>query len=117
MNLTISGHHLELTTPLREYVKEKMKRIERHFDHLINAKVILSVEKDRQKAEATVHCSGADLHAEAIQPDLYAAIDLLVDKLDQQTRKHKEKQRSHHAKEVVHHQTPGQQSDNTSAAL
>ncbi|MGH8519056.1 MAG: ribosome hibernation-promoting factor, HPF/YfiA family [Panacagrimonas sp.] len=102
MNLNISGHHLDLTTPLREYVTTKLKRIERHFDHLINADVILSVEKLRHKAEATVHASGADLHAEAVvDADMYAAIDALMDKLDQQTRKHKEKLRHHHVKTAV----------------
>jgi putative sigma-54 modulation protein len=104
MNLTISGHHLDLTEPIRAYTKEKMKRLERHFDHFIDAQVILSVDKERQKAEATVRCSGATLHAEAIHADLYAAIDLLADKLDQQTRKHKDKRRDHHASEVDHHQ-------------
>lgn len=102
MNLNISGHHLDLTAPLREYVTTKLKRIERHFDHLINADVILSVEKLRHKAEATVHASGADLHAEAVvEADMYAAIDALMDKLDQQTRKHKEKLRHHHVKTAV----------------
>ncbi|MGQ0529767.1 MAG: ribosome hibernation-promoting factor, HPF/YfiA family [Panacagrimonas sp.] len=102
MNLNISGHHLDLTPPLREYVTNKIKRIERHFDHLINADVILSVEKLRHKAEATVHASGADLHAEAVvEADMYAAIDALMDKLDQQTRKHKEKLRHHHVKVPV----------------
>ena len=102
MNLNISGHHLDLTPPLREYVTNKLKRIERHFDHLINAEVILSVEKLRHKAEATVHASGADLHAEAVvEQDMYAAIDALMDKLDQQTRKHKEKLRNHHVKHAV----------------
>lgn len=104
MNLTISGHHFELTPAIRAYVKEKMKRTERHFDSLMEAKVILSVEKDRQKAEATVTCAGAKLHAEATDGNLYAAIDLMVDKLDQQTRKLKDKRRDHHASEVVHHQ-------------
>jgi putative sigma-54 modulation protein len=102
MNLNIYGHHLDLTPPLREYVTTKLKRIERHFDHLINADVILSVEKLRHKAEATVHASGADLHAEAVvEADMYAAIDALIDKLDQQTRKHKEKLRHHHVKTAV----------------
>jgi putative sigma-54 modulation protein len=102
MNLNISGHHLDLTAPLREYVTTKLKRIERHFDHLINAEVILSVEKLRHKAEATVHASGADLHAEAVvEDDMYAAIDALMDKLDQQTRKHKEKLRHHHVKQPL----------------
>ena len=108
MNLTISGHHLDLTPPTKAYVKEKMRRLGRHCDHLLNGKVILTVEKDRQKAEATVHCSGADLHAECTNVDLYAAIDLLVDKPDQQARKHKEIRRDHHASEVIHHQTSQQ---------
>lgn len=108
MNLTISGHHLELTAPIKAYVKDKMSRLERHYDHLLSGQVILSVEKDRQKAEATVHCSGARLHAECTHSDLYAAIDLLADKLDQQARKHKDKRRDHHASEVVHHQTSEQ---------
>lgn len=105
MNLNISGHHVELTSPMREYVLNKLKRIERHFDHLISAEVILSVEKMRQKAEATIHASGANLHAEAIDGDMYAAIDLMMDKLDQQTRKHKEKVRSHHQKDPTKRQT------------
>ena len=104
MNLTISGHHLEVTAALKAYVQDKMKRLERHFDHLIDAQVILSVEKERQKAEATVHCSRATLHAEATDTDLYAAIDLLADRLDQQTRKHKDKTRDHRASSVDHHQ-------------
>lgn len=99
MNLNISGHHIDVTTPMRDYVLTKLKRVERHFDHLISAEVILTVEKLRQKAEATVHASGANLHAEAVDGDMYAAIDLMMDKLDQQTRKHKEKLRAHHQKE------------------
>ncbi len=100
MNLNISGHHLDLTPPLREYVKEKLKRVERHFDHLISAEIILTVEKLEQKAEATIHASGANLHAAAVAEDMYAAIDMLSDKLDQQTRKHKEKLRDHHNREA-----------------
>lgn len=100
MNLNISGHHVEVTPPMREYVLTKLKRLERHFDNLISAEVILTVEKLNQKAEATIHASGANLHAEATQEDMYAAIDLMADKLDQQTRKHKEKLRDHHQKEA-----------------
>ena len=100
MNLNISGHHVDLTPALRGYVQEKLKRVERHFDHLISAEIVLTVEKDRQKAEATVHASGADLHAEATEPDMYAAIDLLMDKLDRQTRRYKEKLRDHHQVEA-----------------
>lgn len=100
MNLNISGHHVDVTDPMREYVVTKLKKLERHFDNLISAEVVLSVEKQRQKAEATIHASGANLHAEATDGDLYAAIDLMTDKLDQQTRKHKEKLRDHHQKEA-----------------
>ncbi|MBX6421199.1 MAG: ribosome-associated translation inhibitor RaiA [Nevskia sp.] len=100
MNLNISGHHLELTPALRSYVADKLKRVERHFDHLIDAAVILTVDKLHHKAEATLHARGTTLHAEAIDGDMYAAIDLLIDKLDEQTRRHKEKLRDHHAREV-----------------
>lgn len=100
MNLNISGHHVELTPALRGYVQEKIKRVERHFDHLISADIVLTVEKDRQKAEGTLHASGADLHAEATEPNMYAAIDLLMDKLDRQTRRYKSKLRDHHQAEA-----------------
>jgi putative sigma-54 modulation protein len=104
MNLNISGHHLDLTPALRGYVTDKLKRVERHFDHLIDAAVILSVDSKLQhKAEATLHARGANLHAENVQGDMYAAIDGLMDKLDQQTRKLKEKVRDHHAREAQHH--------------
>lgn len=100
MNLNISGHHVDVTAPMRDYVLTKLKRVERHFDHLISAEVILSVEKLNQRAEATIHASGAKLHAEATTEDMYAAIDLMTDKLDQQTRRYKEKVRDHHPREA-----------------
>ena len=100
MNLNISGHHLELTEPLRNYVVSKLARVERHFDHLIDASVILTVEKLRHKAECTLHTRGANLFAEAVEEDMYAAIDTLIDKLDRQTKKFKEKYRDHHVKEA-----------------
>lgn len=101
MNLNISGHHLDLTPALRSYVADKLKRVERHFDHLIDAAVILSVDtKLQHKAEATLHARGANLHAAAVEEDMYSAIDGLIDKLDQQTRKFKEKIRDHHADEA-----------------
>jgi putative sigma-54 modulation protein len=103
MNLNICGHHLDLTQPLRSYVTEKLKRVERHFDHLIEASVILSVDKLEHKAEATLHARGANLHAAAVAADMYAAIDGLIDKLDQQTRRLKEKTRDHHAREAPKH--------------
>ena len=92
MQLNISGHHVELTEALKEYVSEKFQRLERHFDQISNTNVTLQVEKLRQIAEATVNISGGELHAKAENEDMYAAIDALVDKLDRQILKHKEKQ-------------------------
>ena len=95
MQITVSGHHVEVTPPLREYVMSKFERLQRHFDQITNTDVTLIVEKLIQKAEATVHVSGADLFANAESEDMYAAIDLLADKLDRQLIKHKEKSRGH----------------------
>ena len=92
MQIKITGHHVEVTDALRNYVNEKFQRLERHFEHVIDTHVILSVEKLVQKAEATVHVNGANLFAEQEHSDLYAAIDGLIDKLDRQTIKYKEKQ-------------------------
>ena len=95
MQLNVSGHHVEVTTPLREYVESKFERLQRHFDQITNTQVTLIVEKMVQKAEATVHISGADIFAHAESEDMYAAIDALADKLDRQLIKHKEKTRGH----------------------
>jgi putative sigma-54 modulation protein len=95
MQITITGHHLEVTEALKNYVNEKFQRLERHFDHVIDTHVILSVDKLVQKAEATVRVNGANLFAMEEHSDLYAAIDGLIDKLDRQTIKHKEKQNGH----------------------
>ena len=95
MQITVSGHHVEVTPPLREYVLSKMERLQRHFDNITNTDVTLIVEKLVQKAEATIHVSGAEIFATADSEDMYAAIDLLVDKLDRQLIKHKEKSRHH----------------------
>ncbi len=95
MQLTVSGHHVEVTDPLRDYVGSKLERLQRHFDQITNIQVTLIVEKLVQKAEATVHISGADIFAAAESDDMYAAIDALADKLDRQLIKHKEKARRH----------------------
>ncbi|MGI9322982.1 MAG: ribosome hibernation-promoting factor, HPF/YfiA family [Pseudomonadales bacterium] len=95
MQLNVSGHHVEVTDSLRNYVATKLERLERHSDRITDIKVILSVEKQRQKAESTVHISGADIFANAEHEDLYAAIDLLTDKLDRQLIKKKEKRQDH----------------------
>ena len=91
MNVNVSGHHLDVTPAIRSYVQSKLERVARHFDHVIDAHVILTVDKLRQKAEATLHVRGKDLHCESEQEDLYAAIDLLADKLDRQVLRYKDK--------------------------
>ena len=91
MQLNISGHHLEVTDSLRNYVSIKLERLERHFDRITNINVILSVEKQRKKAESTIQVSGGEIYADAEHDDLYAAIDMLADKLDRQIIKKKEK--------------------------
>jgi len=91
MQLNITGHHIDLTEPLKEYANNKLQKLERHFDHISNVQLTLSIEKQRQIAETTFHISGADLHARAEHEDMYAAIDILIDKLDRQILKHKEK--------------------------
>lgn len=101
MNLQISGHHLEVTPAIRDYVTAKLERVTRHFDHVIDVNVILSVEKLKQKAEVTVHVRGKDIFVEADDGDLYAAIDALVDKLDRQVQKYKQKVQDHHREEKV----------------
>tara|TARA_R110000850_G_scaffold151446_1_gene274439 strand:- start:14 stop:304 length:291 start_codon:yes stop_codon:yes gene_type:complete len=96
MQLTITGHHLEVTTPLKEYVENKLERLQRHFDQITATHVILTVEKKIvQRAEATIHVAGGDLFAHAESEDMYAAIDALSDKLDRQLIKHKQKHRGH----------------------
>jgi putative sigma-54 modulation protein len=91
MNLNLTGNHLEITPAIRDYVVAKLDRLTRHFDHVIDVNVVLSVNKLRQKIEANLHIRGKDLHAESIEPDMYAAIDALVDKLDRMVLKAKEK--------------------------
>ncbi len=95
MNLNITGHHVEVTPAIREYVTGKLDRVIRHFDHVTSVHVILSVEKLQQKAEITLHVKGKDIHADATNSDLYASIDALVDKLDRQVVKYKEKVSDH----------------------
>ena len=97
MNLHLTGHHVEITTAIRDYVTSKLVRIERHFDHVIDVNVIMTVEKLDQKVEASVHLSGKDIHVTAHDGDMYAAIDGLIDKLDRQVLKHKERFSPRHA--------------------
>jgi putative sigma-54 modulation protein len=100
MNLTISGHHIDVTPAIREYVQNKLERVRRHFDQLIDVSVILSVDnltekEKRQKAEINLRMSGKTVFVESVAQDLYAAIDTLIDKLDRQVMKHKDKVQNH----------------------
>ena len=99
MQLSVSGHHVEVTESLRGYVQTRIEKIERHFDLVSDVHCILTVEKLRHKAEATVNVNGGTIYADAIEEDMYAAIDGLVDKLDRRVKKHKEKLVDHHARE------------------
>lgn len=99
MQVNLTGHHVEITPALRNYVDSKLERLERHFDHVTNVHVVLTVEKLRHKAETSLHVSGNHLFADSVEDDMYAAIDGMVDKLDRQVKKHKEKIKDHHARE------------------
>jgi putative sigma-54 modulation protein len=95
MNLSLSGHHLEITPAIRDYVVQKLSRVTRHFDHVIDVTVVLSVDKLRQQVAANLHVRGKDIHVECVEADMYAAIDALADKLDRQVVKLKEKRNGH----------------------
>jgi putative sigma-54 modulation protein len=100
MQLSVTGHHIEITDSLRNYVSTKLAKLERHFDQMTDIHCVLTVEKLEHKAEATIQVGGGTIHAEQIELNMYAAIDILVDKLDRQVKKHKEKLTDHHAREV-----------------
>jgi len=100
MQLSVTGHHVDVTASLKGYVEKKLDRIVRHSDHVMDVHCILTVEKLRHKAEATVKLSGGKVYADAVDDDMYAAIDALVDKLDRGVKKHKEKLGDHHAQEA-----------------
>ncbi len=100
MQLNVSGHHVEVTDSLRNYVETKVEKLERHFDIVSDVHCILTVEKLRHKAEAKVLVNGGTIYADATEEDMYAAIDGLVDKLERRVRKHKEKLVDHHARDT-----------------
>jgi putative sigma-54 modulation protein len=104
MNLNLTGRHLEITPAIREHVISKLDKVKRHFDNVIDINVILSVDKLAQKAEATVHVSGKNIHAETEDSNLYVAIDALIDSLDRQVLKHKEKHTARRHDESGKHQ-------------
>ena len=96
MQITVSGHQVEITEPLRDYASEKVGRLQKHLDGVINAKIVLHVQKNLHQAEATIHAPGTTLHADAEGPDMYAAIDALAAKLDRQMLRHRGKTANHH---------------------
>jgi putative sigma-54 modulation protein len=100
MNLHLTGHHVEITAAIRDYVTHKLARVNRHFDHVIDVNVIVTVEKLDQRIEANVHLSGKDIHVQASDADMYAAIDVLMDKLDRQVLKHKERFQPRHPQAI-----------------
>ncbi len=102
MQIDVTGLHIDVTLSLKEYVNSKFERLERHFDRVLNVHVTLSVDKLQHKAEASMKISGNKIYANAIEGDMYAAIDGLVDKLDRQVVKHKEKLKDHHKSEGSH---------------
>ncbi len=106
MQVSLSGHHVDITDSIRNYVHEKIQRLDRHFDQALDINIILTVEKLRHKAEATLHVSGSSLHADDVKEDMYAAIDGLIDKLDRQGMKHKEKIQSHRSKVEIPTEEP-----------
>ena len=97
MQLNLSGHHLDITSSIRQHTSDKLTKIKHHFDNIMNVNMTLEVQKDLQKAEATIHVSGADLFAKAESNDMYASIDQLINKLDSQIIKYKEKLHNHRA--------------------
>ncbi|MEE9494108.1 MAG: ribosome-associated translation inhibitor RaiA [Gammaproteobacteria bacterium] len=99
MQIDLTGHHVDITENLKDYVNTKFERLERHFDNVTGVHVVLSVEKLRQKAEATILLSGAKIFADSTDENMYTSIDSLTDKLDRQIKKHKEKIKDHHRSE------------------
>ena len=95
MEISIDGRHVEVTRAIQKYIYSKFAKIERHFDQVFDVHIVLGIEKQRQKVEATVHVAGTNIHARCEHDDMYAAIDLLLDKLDRQVKKYKEKRTSH----------------------
>jgi putative sigma-54 modulation protein len=100
MQVSVTGHHVEVTVSMKDYVEKKFERLIRHSDRVMDVHCILTVEKLRHKAEATVHLTGGKVYADAVHDDMYAAIDALADKLDRSVLKHKEKVADHHAQEA-----------------
>ena len=91
MQLDITGHQIDLTDALQQHVRGKMRKLERHSNEITYMHVFLNIEKHCHQAEATARKPGAELFANADAEDMYAAIDLLADKIDRQLLKNKGK--------------------------
>ncbi len=103
MEIQISGQGFDVTKPIETHINEKLKKIRKHFDHLVKVHVVLKIEKNSHIAEIAVHTSHHDFFVNAKSADMYTTVDRLIPKLDRQIIKHKEKLRDHHSREVVHH--------------
>ena len=103
MQINLSGHHIEITDPLRDFVNSKFAKLERHFEQINNVQVTLTVEKLNQIAEAKLNVNGGELFANSEHSDMYAAIDELADKLDRQVLRYKDKVQDHHRDSVRNH--------------
>lgn len=106
MQLNLTGHHVEITPALRDYLNDKLARLQRRFDNVTDIRCILTVEKLQHKAEAKINVRGGTLYADSIEGDMYAAIDGLIDKLDRQLKRHKEKLTDHHARRSTKRDIP-----------
>lgn len=100
MNLTLTGHHVTITPAIKEYVESKFSRVQRHCDRVLKSHVVLDIEKHLHKAEATLQIPGGSLHAEATAENMYAAIDMLTDKIDRLVKKRNERMHDHHPREA-----------------
>ena len=118
MNLNLTGNHLEITPAIRDYVVAKLDRVNRHFDHVIDVTVVMSVDKLQHWIEVNLHTRGKDIHVEATEADMYAAIDVVIDKLDRQVLKHKEKRNGqrHEAASIKRDGTAAEGAEETGTA-
>ena len=96
MRIETHGQQIDVTPAMRDYVESKFSRLGRHFEQPLDVRTTLAVDKPDHRAEATLNINGRTLHADASGVDMYAAIDLLADKLDRLLVKHKEKQVDSH---------------------
>lgn len=102
MNIQITGRNIEVTPAINDYIHKKLKRLDKHFDAVMDAQVVLAVSKHEHKAEITVHVPGKEIHSSSIEESMYAAIDVLADKIDRQVRKYKEKSNEHSHASLKH---------------